>query len=70
MESPLEYVPNPQFETWSRDKKIERAVLGPMPAESGPPGKVPPPTGVAPYMASLYETPLLTLRRRSTSFAR
>ncbi len=32
MDLPLDYVPNPQFEAWSRDKRAENVVLGPMPA--------------------------------------
>ena len=66
MDVPLEYVPNQQFEAWSRNKKAENEVLGPMPVgNSGPAGgesagKVPPPSGLAPYVASLYEVPLLT----------
>ena len=36
MELPLDYVPNPQFEAWSRDKQTENEVLGPMPARRGP----------------------------------
>jgi RNA polymerase sigma factor (sigma-70 family) len=60
MEVPLEYVRNPRFEAWSRDKKTESEVLGPMPARGGPRGGIPAPAGVAPYLASLYEMPLLT----------
>lgn len=60
MELPLEYVANEQFERWSRDRKTENEVLGPMPACNGSPGKAQPPSDVAPYVASLYEVPLLT----------
>ena len=60
MELPLEYVPNPQFEAFGRDKQAENDVLGPMPAHSGPAGKASAPSGLTPYVASLYEVPLLT----------
>lgn len=60
MELPLEYVPNEQFEPWSLDRKTENEVLGPMPACDGLLGNAQPPSGVAPYVASLYEVPLLT----------
>ena len=60
LELPLEYVPNPQFAAWSHDKQTESAVLGPMPDRSGPMGKALVPSGLPPYLASLYKIPLLT----------
>ena len=57
MELPLEYVPNQQFEAWSRDPKTESEVLGPMPgaatAGSEPAGKI-----RAPRPAALRGRPL------------
>jgi len=60
MELPLDYIPNPHFETWIRDKRAEVEVLGPMPEQSGRAVKSPAPSALAPYVASLYEVPLLT----------
>jgi RNA polymerase primary sigma factor/RNA polymerase sigma factor len=60
LELPLKYVPNQQFETWVRDKRAENEVLGPTPECSGPVDKAPTRCGLLPYVASLYEVPLLT----------
>ena len=60
MELSLEHVPNQQFEAWGRDKRAENEVLGPMPKHSMPLGETPRPSGLAPYLASLYDVPLLT----------
>ncbi len=58
MELPLEYIPNPEFGGYSAEE--EARVLGPAPAPEKPPKRVRPPAGLPPYLASLYETPLLT----------
>lgn len=58
MELPLEYIPNPEFGRYSAKEEI--AVLGPAPAPEKPVKRVRPPAGLPPYLASLYETPLLT----------
>ena len=80
LELPMDYVPNPQFEAWRRDKLTESRVLGPMPApsqaengggeaaDSEPPGKVARPSGLAPYVASLYDVPLLTRAQEAHLF--
>ena len=47
MKLPLEYVPNQQFDAWSRDKCAETEVLRAMPDCSEPAGEAPPPTGLA-----------------------
>ena len=60
IDQPLEYVSNPQFEAWSRDKKTENKVLGPIPPGSVAANKASTPSGLSRYMASLYEVPLLT----------
>ena len=60
MELLLEYIPNQQFEEWGRNKSAENEVLGPMPAHSGPTDNASKPSGLGPYIASLYATPLLT----------
>jgi len=60
MELPLDHIPNPQFErAWG--EKQEREWLGPVPASHEPtPKKTRFPAGLPPYLASLYEVPLLT----------
>lgn len=60
MALPLEYVPHEQFKTWSLDKNAENEVLGPMLPSGGAVKKARPPSGVSPYVASLYDVPLLT----------
>lgn len=57
MELPLEYIPNPMFSK----PNAAAVILGPMP-EGEPAPKRPPklPSGLPPYLASLYEVPLLT----------
>ncbi len=55
----LDYIPYRQFEAWLHDKKAEKSVIGP-PPEGQPSGRISAPSGLTPYMASLYETPLLT----------
>lgn len=57
---PLEYIPNEEFGRIVRDPAGEAEVLGPPPpAEQGlKKPKLPP--GLPPYLASLYEMPLLT----------
>jgi RNA polymerase primary sigma factor/RNA polymerase sigma factor len=60
MELPLDHIPNPQFEK-ARSDKQEREWLGPAPASLEPaPKKTRLPAGLPPYLASLYEVPLLT----------
>lgn len=59
MELPLDYVPSPDF-TDEMAAKVERKMLGPMPCEEQPAKKVRLPKGLPPYLASLYEVPLLT----------
>ena len=56
MELPLDLIPNPRF---SR-KGAEKAILGPMPESDSPVKKARRPSGLPPYLTSLYEMPLLT----------
>jgi RNA polymerase primary sigma factor len=60
LELPLEYVPNEQFEAWCRDKRLEKEVLGPLPPCNSLMGRSSAPSGLPPYLTSLYEVPLLT----------
>ena len=59
MELPLDYIPNDGFDK-VRSEKQEREILGPPPAVDFPMKKTKLPSGLPPYLASLYEVPLLT----------
>lgn len=59
MELPLDFIGNEQFEE-IRLGKIEAEVLGPIPEVEQPLKKARLPAGLPPYLASLYEVPLLT----------
>jgi len=58
-ELPLDCIPNAEF-TQRRSAKRERAILGPMPESDRPTKKPRLPSGLPPYLTSLYEVPLLT----------
>lgn len=64
MELPLDFIPNPRFAR----KGADNACLGPMPVVEG--GKKAPrrPSGLPPYLASLYEMPLLTREQEGHLF--
>ncbi len=64
MELPLDLIDNPRF---SR-KGAENACLGDMPAADSPTRKPRRPTGLPPYLASLYEMPLLTREQEQHLF--
>jgi RNA polymerase primary sigma factor len=64
MELPLDFIPNPRFAR----KGAEAACLGPMPESDTPARKVRRPTGLPPYLASLYEMPLLTREQEQHVF--
>ncbi len=55
---PLDYIDNPIF----HQKGVEAEILAPMPESEATraPRKTRPPAGLPPYLAALYETPLLT----------
>jgi len=59
MELPLDYIHNEQFEQ-IRTKRQEAEILGPPPESPQAPRKPRLPAGLPPYLASLYEVPLLT----------
>ena len=59
MELPLDFMPNDQFSR-IRTEKQRKNVLGPIPPSDQPPKKSRLPSGLPPYLASLYEVPLLT----------
>ncbi len=54
-ELPLDYIPNPEFEV---ETNVD-AILGEMPPFPDSPRKVRAPSGLPPYLASLYDVPLL-----------
>jgi RNA polymerase primary sigma factor/RNA polymerase sigma factor len=64
MELPLDFIPNPRF---SR-KGADNAILGPMPQSETPAKKARRPSGLPPYLASLYEMPLLTREQEAHLF--
>ncbi|NQU20495.1 MAG: sigma-70 family RNA polymerase sigma factor [Candidatus Nealsonbacteria bacterium] len=68
-ELPLDYMPNEEFER-VRSAKQERAVLGPMPQFEPAKRKVRLPSGLPPYLASLYEVPLLSREQEAHLFRR
>ncbi len=59
LQYPLEYVPNEQF-LGLPSTDDEKKVLAPLPAGPKPERAVRLPSGLPPYLASLYEVPLLT----------
>ncbi|MGA2617333.1 MAG: sigma-70 family RNA polymerase sigma factor [Thermoguttaceae bacterium] len=59
-ELPLDFIPNAEFGRALRDAKRERRILKPMPASEEAVRKSRLPAGLPPYLASLYEVPLLS----------
>ncbi len=59
LELPLDFIPNASFSR-VRSQKHESRVIGPPPVSETPPKKARLPSGLPPYLASLYEVPLLT----------
>lgn len=79
MELPLDFIPNDAFArarvrktddalTRSRKHKREARLLSPMPDSTVPPKKMRMPSGLPPYLASLYEMPLLTRKQEMHLF--
>jgi RNA polymerase primary sigma factor/RNA polymerase sigma factor len=64
LELPLDYIPNSRF---SR-KGAEKVCLGPMPKSESATKKARRPSGLPPYLASLYEMPLLTREQEAHLF--
>ena len=63
LELPLDFIPNPTFAR----ADIAKTILGPMPAAEAP-KKVRLPSGLPPYLASLYEVPLLNREQEAYLF--
>jgi len=68
MELPLDFIDNETFPRIRRSQKREREVLGHMPAADQPAKKPRLPSGLPPYLASLYEVPLLTREQEAHLF--
>ena len=68
MELPLDYIPNEEFPKALRAPKRERKILQGMPSNDEPMKKSRLPAGLPPYLASLYEVPLLSRGQESHLF--
>lgn len=64
----LDFIPNDEFARIRRSPSRERKVLGPMPANTRPTRLPRLPSGLPPYLASLYEVPLLTREQEEHLF--
>ena len=64
LELPLDYMFNEEFVARGAEKRI----LGPMPESETPTRKTKVPSGLPPYLASLYEVPLLTREQEQHLF--
>ncbi len=67
MELPLDYIPNPGY-LRIKSQKVEQRVLGPIPPSEQAAKKPRLPSGLPPYLASLYEVPLLSRRQEAHLF--
>jgi len=64
LELPLDFIPNPLFAKASAEKTI----MAPMPVNETPAKKMRLPSGLPPYLASLYEVPLFTREQEAHVF--
>ncbi len=64
MDLPLDYIYNPVFDRANADEQI----LGPLPKSDEPQRKLRVPAGLPPYLASLYDVPLLTKEQEQHLF--
>ena len=64
MQLPLDYIPHEMFDK----PRVAKEILGPMEETDKPFRKVRVPTGLPPYLASLYEVPLLTREQEQHLF--
>lgn len=69
LELPLDYIDNPEF-ALIRSEKQEQEIIGPPPPSELPAKKTRLPSGLPPYLASLYETPLLNREQEGHLFRR
>ena len=68
MEFSLDFIANDEFAKIHRSPARERDALGPMPASNQPARKPRLPSGLPPYLASLYEVPLLSREQEEHLF--
>jgi RNA polymerase primary sigma factor/RNA polymerase sigma factor len=66
-ELPLDFIANDLF-TRVRSQKTENRIVGPMPVSELPAKKSRLPSGLPPYLISLYEVPLLTRKQEAFLF--
>jgi RNA polymerase primary sigma factor/RNA polymerase sigma factor len=64
---PLDFIGNPRF-PHVRSKRMLREICGPLPGAGKQSAKVRLPKGLPPYLASLYEVPLLTREQEAHLF--
>ena len=64
LELPLEFMPTPEFLKATAEQKI----MGEMPQPEEAIRKTRPPSGLPPYLASLYEVPLMTREQEVHQF--
>lgn len=69
MELPLDFIPNDKFRL-VRTEKQEREICSPMPRSEEPTKKARLPSGLPPYLASLYDVPLLNREQEGHLFRR
>jgi len=67
MDLPLDFIPNEQFPLVRSEKK-DKGILGPMPLSEVSTKKPRLPSGLPPYLASLYEVPLLNREQEGHLF--
>ena len=67
MELSLDYMPNEEFER-ARSPKQERAIIGAMPKSESAKTRARLPSGLPPYLANLYEVPLLSREQEAHLF--
>jgi RNA polymerase primary sigma factor/RNA polymerase sigma factor len=60
LELPLDYMHHESFDKAMEKVALEKEILGPTPQPETPTRKVRGPSGLPPYLAALYEVPLLT----------
>jgi len=63
-DQPIDFMDSPEFQGPNAD----RVILGPAPESDQKAGKVKPPPGLPPYLASLYSIPLLTREQEAHYF--
>jgi len=68
LELPLQYIPNEQFERAEKVPALDAELLGAGPEGEDESRKARPPAGLPPYLASLYDVPLLTREQEAHLF--